>query len=90
MAPPNPRFSRVPAFLPSESSSVARIYKLLLQHAGVRPGPVISFRINSTLLTFFSLGVLHDEIRTRPEAVNHLCKYLSEHYDYTELTELYR
>jgi len=34
--------------------------------------------------------VLHDEIRTRPEAVNHLCKYLSEHYDYTELTELYR
>lgn len=22
--------------------------------------------------------------------MHHLCKYLSEHYDYTELTELYR
>jgi len=34
--------------------------------------------------------VLHDELKTRPKAVHHLCKYLSEHYDYTELTELYR
>ncbi|KAJ7384713.1 spermatogenesis-defective protein 39 [Desmophyllum pertusum] len=35
-------------------------------------------------------GVLHDELRTRPKALDHLCKYLSEHHDYTELTELYR
>ncbi|KAL9952813.1 hypothetical protein ACROYT_G040123 [Oculina patagonica] len=34
--------------------------------------------------------VLYDELKTRPKAVHHLCKYLSEHYDYTELTELYR
>ncbi|XP_068731591.1 spermatogenesis-defective protein 39 homolog isoform X1 [Montipora capricornis] len=35
-------------------------------------------------------GILHDELRTRPQALHHLAKYLKEHYDYTELTELYR
>lgn len=34
--------------------------------------------------------ILHDELTTRPKAVHHLSKYLSEHYDYTQLTELYR
>lgn len=35
-------------------------------------------------------GILRDELRTRPKAVDHLSKYLKEHFDYTELTELYR
>ena len=43
-------------------------------------------------LIYFShfIGILRDELRTRPKAVDHLSKYLKEHYDYTELTELYR
>lgn len=39
---------------------------------------------------FVVVGVLHDELRTRPPALHHLSKFLKEHYDYTELTELYR
>lgn len=34
--------------------------------------------------------ILHEVLRTRPTALNHLAKYLKEHFDYTELTELYR
>ncbi|XP_067018827.1 spermatogenesis-defective protein 39 homolog isoform X7 [Acropora muricata] len=35
-------------------------------------------------------GILHEKLRSRPEALKHLAKYLKEHFDYTELTELYR
>lgn len=34
--------------------------------------------------------ILHEVLRTRPKALKHLAKYLKEHFDYTELTELYR
>ncbi|XP_067018796.1 spermatogenesis-defective protein 39 homolog isoform X4 [Acropora muricata] len=34
--------------------------------------------------------ILHEKLRSRPEALKHLAKYLKEHFDYTELTELYR
>lgn len=34
--------------------------------------------------------ILHEVLRTRPKALKHLVKYLKEHFDYTELTELYR
>lgn len=34
--------------------------------------------------------ILHEVLRPRPKALKHLAKYLKEHFDYTELTELYR
>ncbi|XP_074631239.1 spermatogenesis-defective protein 39 homolog isoform X2 [Acropora palmata] len=34
--------------------------------------------------------ILHEELRSRPKALKHLAKHLKEHFDYTELTELYR
>lgn len=34
--------------------------------------------------------ILHEKLRSRPEALKHLAKYLKEHFDHTELTELYR
>lgn len=34
--------------------------------------------------------ILLEVLRPRPTALKHLAKYLKEHFDYTELTELYR